>query len=109
MIYIYSLTSDIPQADCNDALLVREAIAVLNPRDGDNTNGPEDPDVSPILEQRIENLRATLERVRKRASKKEAEYQAKIDRLEVLALENIQEIFKMVKMNLEQSLKNANQ
>jgi len=61
----------------------------------------EDPDLTPILQQRILNLQATLERVRQRARRKEQENYTRIMRLENLAHTNIEEMMGMVRKNIE--------
>ncbi|KAF8420139.1 hypothetical protein EV426DRAFT_700769 [Tirmania nivea] len=92
----------------NDALLIRDAVNTLNsviygePTASDNPYSiTEDPDVSPILQQRILNLQATLERVRQRARRKEQESYKRILRLENLAHANIEQMVGAVRRNVE--------
>lgn len=94
--------------DANDALLVREAVNNLNfaiygePNSNDNPYSiAEDPDLSPILEQRVLNLQATLERVRQRARKKEEGDYKKIMKLEGLAHMNFEQIVGALRRNIE--------
>ena len=95
-------------SDTNDALLIHDAVNTLNLAIyGEPTaiNNPgsmaEDPDVSTILQQRILNLQATLERVRRTALRKEQEFCKKIKRLESLAHANIEQMMGAVRRNVE--------
>ncbi|RPB25895.1 hypothetical protein L211DRAFT_847664 [Terfezia boudieri ATCC MYA-4762] len=89
--------------DINDALPIQEAVNALNLAFyGEPTaiNDPysftERPDFSPILQQWILNLQATLERVRLTARRKEQESYIRLTRLDNLAYVDIEELMGVV-------------
>ncbi|KAF8433307.1 hypothetical protein BGX38DRAFT_1223031 [Terfezia claveryi] len=92
----------------NDALLIQEAVNALNSAIyGEQTaiNDPysitEEPDLSPILQQRILSLQATLERVRRQARRKEQESYKRIMRLENLADATFEDMMGPVRRNVD--------
>ena len=89
-------------AAAEEAMLTRKAQDALE-------SVGDDYDVSPILEQRIENLKINLKRVRSFSRKREHKYREIISELEILAIERLQDLIRQAKIDAAKNLKRQTQ